>query len=527
MRRRALTRGHECVETEEAGGAFGKRGRRLSPSPVLAYAGLILREPEPRALEEVLYRWIEATASVRAEVLRGIGFALTLAVTVHALLRKREVSVAIGWIGLAWLSPVFGSGLYALFGVNRVSRRAQKLRPKPSETEAGARGPGVAAVHGFEPLEHAVRRISGLPLVGGNAVDLFRNGDAAYPAMLEAIGQASESVALSSYIFRDDETGRAFCEALAAAKARGAEVRVLIDGVGGGYFNPAAYKRLRAAGVPAGLFMHSALPWRMPFLNLRTHKKILIVDGRTAFTGGINISDANRVARDPPHPVRDTHFRLRGPVVEQLALAFAREWAFVTGEDLDGPRWFPPLSPAGATAARVVTSGPDADVRKIELVVLEAISCARRSIRLATPYFLPAEMVVNALCLAALRGIAVDVVIPGKSDHRFIDWASRAHFDPLLEAGVAIWLDAPPFDHSKLLVVDEAWCFVGSANWDMRSFRLNFELNVELYEPALAGELDAFIRAKRHKRLTRHDLRARALPVRLRDAAVRLLLPYL
>lgn len=478
-------------------------------------------------MEDLLYRWIESTASVRAEVLRGLGFGLTLAVTVHALLRKREVSVAIGWIGLAWLSPVFGSGLYALFGVNRVSRRAQKLRPKPSQSDEGAREPGIAVAPGFEPLDHAVRLISGLPLTAGNAVSLLRNGDAAYPAMLEAIGEARESVALSSYIFRDDDTGRAFCAALAAARARGAEVRVLIDGVGGGYFRAAAYRRLRRAGVPAGLFMHSALPWRMPFLNLRTHKKILILDGRVAFTGGINISQANRVALAPPHPVRDTHFRIAGPVVEQLAAAFSREWAFVTGEELEGPRWFPPLPPAGGTAARVVTSGPDADVRKIEIVVLEAIACARRSVRLTTPYFLPAETVVNALALAALRGVSVDVVIPGRSDHRVVDWAARAHVDPLLDAGVRIWLDAPPFDHSKVLVIDEAWCFVGSANWDMRSFRLNFELNVELYDAELARWLDGFVRDKMTTPLTGEALRARALPVQLRDAAVRLLLPYL
>ena len=478
-------------------------------------------------MEDALYRWLEALSAIRADILALLGIGLALVVTVHVLLRKREVSVAIGWIGLAWLSPAFGTGLYALFGINRVSRRARRLRPKPTPKPGEPRLPEAVVAEAFRPLEQAVRQITDLPSRGGNAVRMFRNGDAAYPAMLEVLEAAEQSVALSSYIFRDDTIGGTFCDALVAAQARGAEVCVLIDGIGGGYFGSGVYHRLHRAGIPVGRFMHSALPWRMPFLNLRTHKKLLIVDGRLAFTGGLNIADGNRVALNPPHPIRDTHFRLDGPVVEQLAIAFASDWAFAMGGDLDGPRWFPRLAPAGGITARAVTSGPDADVEKIEFVVLEALACARCSVRLVTPYFLPGELVINALQLAAIRGVTVDVIIPRRSDHRFVDWATRAHIDPLLKSGVRIWLDEPPFDHSKALVVDGEWCFVGSANWDTRSFRLNFELNVEIYDTNLARDLDHFMRGKMETRLMREDLKARALPVRLRDAGVRLLLPYL
>ncbi|WP_238185230.1 phospholipase D-like domain-containing protein, partial [Methylobacterium trifolii] len=377
------------------------------------------------------------------------------------------------------------------------------------------------------PLDKAVRRITGLPALSGNAVHLFRNGDAAYPAMLEAIRGAKYSLALSSYIFRDDATGRTFCEALAQAKARGVEVRVIIDGIGGGYFRAAAYRRLRREGVPAALFMHSGLPWRMPFLNLRSHKKLLIADGRLAFTGGLNISQPNRLRTNPDHPIRDTHFRIEGPVVEQLAMAFAGDWAFADGAILDGDLWFPDLSPVGTSVARAVTSGPDADVEKIESVMLQALACARETVRFVTPYFLPDEVVMSALALAAQRGITVDVIIPRLSDHRYIDWATRAHVAPLLASGVRIWLDEPPFDHSKAMVVDGVWCFVGSANWDMRSFRLNFELNVEIVDAGLAAQLDAFMSAKMETQLTFEAVSGRPLPVRLRDAGVRLLLPYL
>ena len=479
------------------------------------------------ALEEALYHWLEATASVRRDILALVGLAFSLAVTVHVLLRKRVVGAAIGWIGLAWLSPVFGSALYVTFGINRVERRARKLRRKPSQQvdetpQAPARVPDSYAA-----LDRAVQAITGLPTVAGTAVTVYRNGDEAYPAMLEAIRGAEKSVGLSSYIFRDDDIGKTFCEALTAARARDVEVRVIIDGIGSGYFFPGAWRRLRRAGVPAGLFMHSALPWRMPFLNLRSHKKLLILDGRTAFTGGVNISDGNRVASNPSWPIRDTHFRIEGPVVEQLAQAFAKDWAFVADEDLEGERWLPPLAPAGGLTARVVTSGPDADIEKIATVILQALSCARVSVRLTTPYFLPNELITNALALAAARGVAVDIVIPRRTDHRLVDFAARAHVGPLLESGVRIWLDEPPFDHSKALVIDRQWSLIGSANWDSRSFRLNFELNVEVYDTRLAERLDDFIQTKMETRLTPADLDARPLPIRLRDAAVRLLLPYL
>jgi cardiolipin synthase len=478
-------------------------------------------------VEHEIYRWLGIPASIQSEVLTPIGLAIAVIVTVHALMNKREVSAAIGWIGLAWLSPMLGSLLYVMFGINRVSRRARRLPVLPGP-RPGAPPPPVAEVpDDFQPLKQAVQRISGLPLVAGNRIQRYRHGDEAYPAMLAAIGEATTSVALSSYIMRDDDSGRAFARALAAARARGVAVCVLIDGIGSGYFFPAMYRRLRALSIPAGLFMHSALPWRMPFLNLRTHKKLLLIDGRVGFVGGVNIADENVMAKDPPEPVRDSHFRIDGPVVGQLAQAFWRDWAFVKGEDLEGPAWFPEIPPAGASLARVVTSGPDADIEKIEFVVLEAVATARRSVRLATPYFLPSETLLTALGLAAMRGVTVDVIIPQASNHRVVDWATRAHVGPLLEAGVNIWLDRPPFDHSKLMVVDDAWCFVGSANWDSRSFRLNFELNVEVYDPDFAADLDGLMRAKMEQRLTVEMLNSRGMGVRLRDAAVRLLLPYL
>nr|WP_229600868.1 phospholipase D-like domain-containing protein [Reyranella sp. MMS21-HV4-11] len=423
------------------------------------------------------------------------------------------------------MSPFMGGLLYAIMGINRVKRRAQRLRrqrqPLLLATSDGARG----STDSLTPLEYAVGRLTGLPSKPGNLVEMLRSGDQAYPRMLEEIGRAQKSVGLCSYIFRADAAGEKFHEALIDARKRGVEVRVLIDGIGGGYFWSGTYDRLRKAGVPVARFLHSYFPWRTPFLNLRNHRKLLVIDGKVAFTGGLNIGAENVIATNPAHPVRDTHFRLEGPVVEQLTDAFADDWLFTTGEHLPDTDWFPPLEPVGTVSARVVPSGPDEDMEQIEFVALHAISCARESIRVVTPYFLPGEPLTMALGLAAMRGIRVDILLPENSNHAILDWARRVPLRPLIEVGCRIWLMPAPFDHSKLMTIDDSWSFIGSANWDTRSFRLNFELNVELHDAAFARQIVES--ATPQQRLTLADIDGDPLPIRLRNSAARLLQPYL
>ena len=463
---------------------------------------------------------------VHSDVLVPLGLLIAAAVTLHALLTKRDVASAVGWIGLAWFTPIVGGFFYFVLGVNRVQRKAQRLRPPARRRRVRERPSTLDDAH-LDPLQRAVGRITARRAEPGNGLTIYQDGDEAYPPMLAAIADAQASVGLSSYIMRDDEAGRPFIEALQAAQARGVAVRVLVDGVGSGWLVSRAYRRLRAVGVPAGRFMHSVLPWRMPFLNLRTHKKILVVDGRIGFTGGMNIARDNVMALHPKAPVQDTHFRVEGPVVCQLVEGFAVDWAFVTGEDLSGDAWFPTLDPAGEATARVITSGPDQDVEKVEFAVLQAIACARETVALMTPYFLPDERLITTLSLAALRGVAVDIVIPLRSDHRLVDWATRANIGPLLRDGCRMWLGPPPFRHSKTMVVDGEWCLIGSSNWDMRSFRLNFELCLEVYDRDLAAKLTALMERNRGTALVQAALDGRGLPKRLRDAAARLLLPYL
>ena len=446
---------------------------------------------------------------------------LAVAVTMHVLLRKREVSSAAAWIGLAWFAPVMGSVSYVLFGINRVQRRARRLKdgggPRPDAPDEGD----------ARPLQRGIAGITGRAMAPGTALAVYQDGDEAYPPMLAAIAGARQSVGMVSFIFHDDVWGGRFIAALAAAHDRGVAVRVLVDGIGGGWLRSAAYHRLRARGVPAARFLHSSGPWLMPFLNLRCHKKVLVVDGAVAFTGGMNIADANVKAMRSPAPVQDTHFRVEGPVVRQLSEAFAGDWSFATNEDLGGDLWFPPLHSHGGAPARVIDSGPDDDIEKIEFAVLQAVACARTRISVMTPYFLPDERLATALALAVQRGVSVDVVVPETSDHVLIDWALRANLGPMLKEEVRVWRCPPPFRHSKAMLVDDDWVLVGSCNWDIRSFRLNFELCLEFYDKAVSVELDRFMLTCRGREWTLAELDARPLPGRLRDACARLMLPYL
>jgi cardiolipin synthase len=352
-------------------------------------------------------------------------------------------------------------------------------------------------------------------------------GDEAYPRMLAAIEDAKVSIALSTYIFRADALGLQFIDALARAHRRGVATRILIDGFGGGFLRSSAYHRLRQHGVPVARFLHSTLPWRMPFLDLRLHKKSLIVDGALAFVGGLNIGAENVLESHPKAPVRDLHFLAEGAVVRQIEQQFEEDWSFTTGDAQAEPKPSLEATCEGSDAARAIAAGPDQEVDQLVLVLLSAINVAQQSIRIATPYFVPDEQLVTALQLAALRGVDVRLVLPAVNNHPLVAWAVRPHVRPLLQAGCRLWRAPPPFDHSKVMTIDGKWNLIGSANWDMRSLRLNFEITLETYDPDLAKRLSAIIDARRTHPFTLEEIDGRRFVVKLRDAAARLTMPYI
>jgi cardiolipin synthase len=344
--------------------------------------------------------------------------------------------------------------------------------------------------------------------------------------MIAAIEGAQVSVALASYIFESTPIGRRFVDALAAASSRGVQVRVLVDDVGVRYSLPTIDRVLRARGVRVARFMPA---WRAPYFNLRNHRKLLVIDGRVGFAGGINIRAGHVLSDNPRHPVRDLEFRLEGPIVGQLMEAFAEDWEFTTGEPLTSELWFPLLQEVGPTLARGIVDGPDADFEKVRWTFLGGIACARQSIRVLTPYFLPDQTIATALNVAAMRGIDVDIVVPRRGNLPLVEWAMWGQINKVLGHGCRVWLNPAPFDHSKLLVVDDSWTVLGSPNWDPRSLRLNFELGVECYDPELAESMGRLIgdRIAQSTQVTIEMLAQRSLALRLRDGIARLLTPYL
>ncbi len=462
---------------------------------------------------------------------------LSVIASAHVVLYKRDSRAAVGWVGLIWLAPIAGAVLYGLLGINRIRRQAIMQRtarlgvsgelPLPPRDSKPERLP--AEVRHLHTLAELVDRISARRIKQGNAVKPLANGDEAYPEMLAAIEGANLTLALSTYIFDNDQAGRAFQDALERAVQRGVEVRVLIDTVGARYSWPPISRSLKQRGIPLALFGRTLLPWRMPYLNLRNHRKLLVADGRVGFTGGINIRQGHVLHSQPRHPVQDLHFRLEGPVVAQLMRTFADDWLFTTGELLDDVTWFPPLDEPGSVVARGINDGPDEDFEKARFVFLGALACARKSVRIVTPYFIPEQGLISALDVTALRGVTVDIMLPEVSNLALVQWASTAQLWQVLARGCHVYYTRPPFDHSKLMVVDDGWALFGSSNWDARSLRLNFEFGVECYDAALAAELNALIDRKLEgaREVTAAEVNGRSLPVKLRDGIARLAAPYL
>jgi cardiolipin synthase len=468
-----------------------------------------------------------------------LAFHVTISVVAsgHAVLFKRDSRSALGWVAIIWALPTGGAILYALLGVNRIQTRARALRRAaaaelPTSVLERTEPDEVACELGESQLE-AIGRVVGsvvqAPLLSGNQVTLLEAGEAAFPAMLEAIDGAEKSVLLQTYIFDNDPTGLEFVEALARAKARGVEVRVLIDGVGARYTWPSVVGVLKKAGIPTARFLPTTAPLRLPFMNLRSHRKLLLIDGRTGFTGGMNIREGHRLERAEKHLVRDLQARVEGPVMAQLREVSFSDWRFAARESLEGEIWRPTLAPVGKTVARGIPDGPDGDYDSLRLTYLGAIQAARRSIRIVTPYFVPDQVLLTALGVAAMQGIRVDIVLPEKSNLSTVHWATFAQLWQVVERGCRVYLSPPPFDHSKLMLVDDSWVLLGSGNWDARSLRLNFELNLECYDRELAERVDAAIemRLENAREVSLAELDGRPLPIRLRDGIARLMAPYL
>lgn len=468
----------------------------------------------------------------------GILLIFSLASAGHALLNKRDSRAGLLWVIICLAIPGAGPLCYWLLGVNRIRSRALGWQ---------RRGRGLHWVDAQHPMEvqpdemeKMVPRhlrtmvtlsdsVTRRPLVGGNRITPLFNGEQAYPAMLEAIVEAQQSVFLSSYIFDSGRTGKAFAEALASAAARGVDVRVLIDALGECYSLPRVRSLLRKSGINAVLFLPFSLSRRGFYLNLRNHRKLLVVDNALGFTGGMNLDDRHLVESPRGRrPVTDFHFRIEGPVLDHLREAFLEDWHFATGEQRKEKEW-PSSRRVGDALCRGVSAGPNEELEKLHWLIIGALNSARKKVRIMTPYFIPDRALIMAINAASLRGVAVEIILPQHNNLPYVHWASQAYHWEILQYGTRIFYQPPPFCHGKLLVVDGRYSLIGSANIDPRSLRLNFEFCVEVYDRKLCRSMvDHFDQTlARSREVHLETLDGRPLVVRLRDSFAKLFSPYI
>ena len=414
-----------------------------------------------------------------------------------------------------WIVLAFVAGVLLAIVVANLSSSSKKVERR-IEHLYGVREPQFVRSMGS---------LLGPPVVAGNRVTALCNGDEIFPAMLETIRGATKTICFETFIYWSGSIGREFAEALRDRARAGVKVHVMLDWVGSNRIDESLVKLMTDAGVEAVRY-HPLRWYNVGRLNNRTHRKLLIVDGRIGFTGGVGIAD-NWLghAQDPDH-WRDSHYRLEGPAVAHMQAAFVDNWMETCGEVLHGEEYFPPLEPVGSHPAQLFRSSADDGSESVRLMYFLSLASAERSVRLANAYFVPDSLAVRTLVDARRRGATVEIIVPGRHiDQKLVRRASRALWGPLLEAGVAIYEYQPTMYHVKVAVVDEIWTSVGSTNFDSRSFRLNDEANLNIYDAAFAAEQVAIFSADlaKSRRITLAEWQARPTKEKLLEKVASLL----
>jgi len=488
--------------------------------------------------------WLQ---SLEVEITALVNLVLLVVTIPWILLTKRDSTSAVAWCLLVFFVPIFGAIFFVLFGYQHIHRRLKKKR-KHKElfglTHAGLPSEARGAAEAEQP-EVLWKEISALatgfgafPATSGNQVCFYHEGNTALEAIREAIAGARHHVHLEYFIFQPDETGQGMLALLSEKAKQGVQVRVLYDAMGSRRLHRRTLAALRESGGKCREFLPINPLRRRIQVNMRDHRKILVVDGRIAFTGGLNNGD-EYLGKVPRFGFwRDTHLRLEGPAVAHLQRVFAEGWDFAAEEDLRGPEYFPAPeidvpathhSPLTNCTLQVIPSGPDMELKSIREIYFAAILRARRRLWIASPYFVPDAGLRDALCLAGYLGIDVRLLSQNHPDKWIPFYAGRYYWSDVLSAGVKVYQYSKGMMHSKVVLVDGEWASVGTANLDNRSLHLNFEVNCLIYSPAAVTELEAaFRRDLTDSILLNPQVYARRpLPGRLVENACRLLSPVL
>lgn len=452
------------------------------------------------------------TWQISTLVLAVLGYALGIGCAVHALMTKtRSASSALAWILLCLSLPLVGSVFYLTIGQDRLGRRRESdLRASRAAwriRRPERRPSGVRMSHADEEgplfMEEVIERIAGEPVIGGNAADVYVGGERAYPVLLDAIEEARETLHVQFYIFDDDRIGKEFRNALVRKAGQGVEVRVLYDAVGCSRNWNGFWDGFRAGGVMAAPFMPLRPFKRRWQINLRNHRKILVADGRTAFTGSMNVGGRHVTSQGGRS--YDLIARFRGPAAAAFDEVFARDWYYAAGEELAA---LPPTGAGlpdhdGGVRLQLLESGPDQEHGHFHLTLLSAIHQAKSSITLVTPYFVPDVSVMDALVLAGRRGVKLEVIVPERADSLLVRLASRDHLRQVLLAGGTVREKRGPMLHMKIALVDGDLALIGSSNLDNRSFFLNFELDVAVHGTRFASRIGEVLDDERKASRTR------------------------
>jgi cardiolipin synthase len=460
--------------------------------------------------------------------------AVTVATLIWVLHIKRDSMSAIAWSLTVLLLPFLGAFLFFIFGYQSITRPLNRRKSRRSAYKkvagtAGEKG-RVDVPSRWVTLAKLGHHGDGFPVTGGNAVTLYHEGRPAFQAMLEAIRGAKHHVHIQFFIFRSDPSGQRFIDALCDCARRGVQVRFLYDSVGSYSLSRSLLRQLTEAKGRVAAFLPVLNPFYRLRVNLRNHRKILVVDGRIGFTGGFNIGDEYLGLHPRFGKWRDTHIRIEGPAVEGLQRVFLEDWHFGSDEAIHGGDYFPTFDkPPGESLVQVVHSGPDSEYKAIRETYFAGILNARSRVWIASPYFVPDAGLRDALCLAARSGVDVRYLGLFRPDKWVPFLAARFYWTDVIDAGVKVYQYSAGMMHSKMVLVDGEWASLGSANFDNRSLLLNFEANCQLYDEKLVAELEsAYLRdLEVSVRLDPTVFAARPLMGRIAENAARLFSPIL
>ncbi len=426
---------------------------------------------------------------------------INIIIAVDILLDNRDPSSTVAWIMVLFLFPVVGIFLYLYIGRNHRKQRTFIKKRKEDyvilnhllSEQLCFTNYGELFKKSFNDTRGKIipllLRNTQSPVTTNNKIKVLQNGEATFSEMLAAINNAKEHIHMEYFIIKDSHIGRKFQQALIKKAKEGLEVRLIYDAVGSFRLKENFLKPLRDAGVDINAFLPVTLPFFGSRLNYRNHRKILVVDGRIGFVGGINIGDEYLGKNKKLGFWRDTHLMIRGEAVYVLQGIFLTDWYFVSDESIDDLKYFPSQGYCGEKIVQIASSGPDSYWASIHQAYFSAINSSRDRIYITTPYLIPDQGILLALKTAALRGVDVRLLVPIKPDHKTVFWASKSHFEELLKAGVKIYQYGKGFVHGKVFIVDNNFVSIGTANLDIRSFDLNFEVNAFIYDKETNNKL--------------------------------------